>query len=81
MTEEKIMPHIHVKAIEGRSEEEKMRIAKALTAALMESANVPKEACYVTFDDIERKNWLEYDKENISKNPDVLFIYKGDATK
>ena len=75
------MPHIHVKSISGRSEEEKMKISKALMQTLMETANVPKEACYITFDDIERKDWLEHDANNISGKKDILFIYKGDAAK
>lgn len=75
------MPHIHVKSLSGRSQEDKMKISKALMGALMESANVPKEACYVTFDDIERKDWLEHDAKNISGKKDILYIYKGDEAK
>lgn len=75
------MPHIHVNSIPGRSEENKKKIADALFKALMESAEVPPEACYVTFGEVERKDWLEYDKNTISAKPEELFIYKGDAKK
>ncbi len=76
------MPHIHVSSLPGRSVEEKKKIADALMKALMASGNnITQDMCYVTIGEVERKNWLEYDRLNISQNQDNLYIYKGDAKK
>ena len=75
------MPHIHVNAIPGRDEENKKKISEALLKALMESADVPAEYCYVTFGEVKREEWLQYDKDVISAKPEELYIYKGDAKK
>ncbi|MBR2742416.1 MAG: tautomerase family protein [Clostridia bacterium] len=75
------MPHIHIDSIPGRDEANKKKIAEALLNALVEAAPVPKEYCYVTFGEVKREDWLEYDKNVISAKPEELYFYKGEAKK
>ena len=53
------MPFVTVKAIEGRTVEQKRGLVKDITEAVVKHFNVPPEAVYVDV--------LEYKRENLAK--------------
>jgi len=52
------MPVVTVQMYEGRSDDQKRRLAKAITDALVEIAVTKPEACEIIIQDIPRKNWM-----------------------
>ena len=50
------MPVIEVNLWEGRTREQKKRIAKAITDAFVKEG-VPADAVHVIFHDIKKENW------------------------
>jgi 4-oxalocrotonate tautomerase len=61
------MPHVTVKLLSGRSEEQKSEIAAAVTKAVMASAKCTEQAVSVTIEDVEQDRWTE----DVYK-PDIL---------
>ena len=61
------MPHVHIKLARGRSDEQKSRLAEAVTQAVMAGANCPEDAVSVAIEDIEPDRWTE----DVYK-PDIL---------
>ncbi len=51
------MPFVNVRINKGHSQERKDRISERLTAAISEIAEIPKEAIWVVFEDIEKTDW------------------------
>ena len=51
------MPYVKIELLKGRSEEQKARIAEAVTAALVEHAGATAESTFIVFDDVEAWNW------------------------
>lgn len=51
------MPIIRIEMIEGRTEEQKQRIAELVTKAMMEVAGVKSEDTWVVFEDVSKVNW------------------------
>ena len=51
------MPNVTVEWFEGRSKEQKARLAKAITDAMTEIGKAPAEATNVIFVDIAKENW------------------------
>ncbi len=51
------MPFVHVRINKGHSQQRKDRISERITAAISEIAEVPKEAIWVVFEDIEKTDW------------------------
>jgi 4-oxalocrotonate tautomerase len=52
------MPYIAVEIIEGRTEEQKQRVARAITDALVDHMDASAEHVYVVFKDIAATDWL-----------------------
>jgi phenylpyruvate tautomerase PptA (4-oxalocrotonate tautomerase family) len=52
------MPFVHVHWYEGRSDQQKAEIAKAIELALGEVAGVPPEHCWVKFSDSKRSDLI-----------------------
>jgi len=52
------MPHIHVK-IAGKTEEEKTRLAEAVTEAVMQSVQAKEANISVSIEDVEKDDWVE----------------------
>jgi len=50
------MPVIHVAMLEGRSKEQKSRLAKSITQAFVEIAKAPPEQVMVVFADYPKEN-------------------------
>ena len=51
------MPVITVDWLEGRTPQQKARLADAITTAFGEIANVPKEQVWIVFRDVKRSDW------------------------
>jgi 4-oxalocrotonate tautomerase len=51
------MPVITVEWLEGRTAQQKARLAEALTKAFGEVAGVPKEQVWIVFRDVKRADW------------------------
>lgn len=56
---EKSMPHVIVKMVEGRSEEQKQALAAEVTRALMSSLGSAEEAISVAIEDITADDWTD----------------------
>jgi len=52
------MPFVHVTWYEGRTDEQKLEIAKRIEEALGEVADVPPEHCWVKFTDSSRSDFI-----------------------
>lgn len=69
------MPHIHVKMIEGRSEEQKKELAKALEKALVQTLGCQNMWVSVAIDDFSAEEWQDVfnneiaASENLYKKP------------
>jgi 4-oxalocrotonate tautomerase len=53
------MPHVIVKMQSGRTEEQKKRIAEALTAVVMTHAVCTEDAVSVSIEDVPASEWVE----------------------
>jgi 4-oxalocrotonate tautomerase len=53
------MPHVIVKLVAGRTEEEKARLAAAITEAVIAGAGTTEAAVSVAFEDIAKEDWVE----------------------
>ncbi len=51
------MPYVRIEVIEGRSEEQKARIAEAVTQALVEHGGAKPASVFVVFEDVKAQNW------------------------
>ncbi|ODU66463.1 MAG: 4-oxalocrotonate tautomerase [Lautropia sp. SCN 66-9] len=51
------MPYVNVQMLEGRTEEQKARIAEAITKALVEHGNANAQSTFVVFEDVKPQNW------------------------
>ena len=51
------MPILRLSLWKGRSTEQKAKVAKALTDALVESAGVPAEAVIILIEEQPKENW------------------------
>jgi 4-oxalocrotonate tautomerase len=52
------MPHIHVKIV-GKSEEEKVRLADAITEAVVSTGLAKEPNISISIQDIEKTDWTE----------------------
>ena len=51
------MPFIHVKMLEGRTEEQKRRLVRALTDAIVDTCGAPADGTTVVIDEYPRGHW------------------------
>ena len=51
------MPVITVEWLEGRSAQQKVQLADALTSACVEIAKVSKDQVWIVFHDVRRSDW------------------------
>lgn len=52
------MPYIRVEMFEGRTQDQKNRIAQAITKAFVDHANCAAEGVWVVFEDVRPANWM-----------------------
>lgn len=53
------MPHVVVKLVPGKSEEQKFRLAKEITHAVISTLNYGEDAISVAFEEIAPGDWAE----------------------
>ena len=56
------MPYVSVRVAGKLTRQQKETIAKEIAETLERVANKPKDATYLVFDEVERKNWAKGDK-------------------
>lgn len=72
------MPHVIVKLLSGRSEQQKARIADEVTKAIMATTGNNEDAVSVSIEDIERNDWTEkVYKPDILGGPGRLYKKPG----
>lgn len=69
------MPHISVKMLEGRSEEQKKRLAAALVRALTEELHCSDHYVTCTVEDYSAVEWQTVFQREIAEKP-VHIVYK-----
>jgi 4-oxalocrotonate tautomerase len=53
------MPHVIVKLVAGRTDQQKAKIAADITRAIMTGAETSEEAVSVAFEDVAKDDWVE----------------------
>lgn len=72
------MPHVTVKLWPGKSEEQKQRLADAITEDVMAALNYGEEAVSVALEEVESRDWAEkVYKPDIQGNWDRLYKKPG----
>lgn len=72
------MPHVIIKLLPGRSDQQKTRIAEAVTKAVMATANCAEQSVSVSLQDVAQDDWLEtVYKPDILGKPENLFKKPG----
>jgi 4-oxalocrotonate tautomerase len=52
------MPFVNIQILKGHSQERKDEIARRVTEAVSELAELPKEAIWVVFEDVQPSDWF-----------------------
>lgn len=71
------MPHISVKMLKGRTEEQKKKAADALVSALCQSLGCSKVHISVTVEDYTAQEWQDVFEKEITQKQDRLYIKPG----
>ena len=72
------MPHVIVKLVSGKSEQQKNRIAEAITKDIMRVLNYGDEAVSVAIEEIQAQDWAEkVYKPDIANNLEKLYKKPG----
>lgn len=72
------MPHVIVKLWPGKSEQQKTKLAEAITQAVMSTLNYGEESVSVAMEEIAAKDWTEqvYQPDILGK-PTTLYKKPG----
>ena len=68
------MPHIGIKMLAGRPEEQKKKAAEAVKNALAESLNMGDHYITVTIEDFNAQEWQDVFKNEITDKPDKVYV-------
>ncbi|MBO6230421.1 MAG: tautomerase family protein [Ruminiclostridium sp.] len=68
------MPHISIKMLAGRSEEQKKKAAEAVKNALAESLGMSDHYITATIEDFSPEEWQTVFKEEITDKPDKVYV-------
>ena len=72
------MPHVVVKLWPGKSEQQKTRLAEAITKDVMEILHYGEESVSVAMEEVKAKEWIEkVYKPEIKNNMDELYKKPG----
>ena len=72
------MPHVIVKLWPGKSENQKTRLAEAITKDVMEILHYGDESVSVSMEEVKSQDWLEQvDKPDIQNKGDKLYKKPG----
>jgi 4-oxalocrotonate tautomerase len=76
--EERRMPHVIVKLWPGKSEQQKTRLAEAITKDVTSILHYGEESVSVAMEEVEPEEWVEkVYKPEIKKNLDKLYKKPG----
>lgn len=76
------MPHVIVKLWPGKSEDQKRRLAEAITRNVMDILHYGEESVSVALDEVKSKDWLEkVYKPEIKNSWDKLYKKPGYSEK
>ncbi len=67
------MPHISVKMLEGRSEEQKKQLAQALEKTLSEKLGCATTWVTVSIEDYSAEQWQDVFKKEVTENEENLY--------
>lgn len=67
------MPHISVKMLKGRTEEQKKKLAAALSEALSKTINASDSHISVTVEDYTPEEWQDEFRREVTEKKDVLY--------
>ena len=68
------MPHVSIKMVKGRSEDQKDAAAKAVKEALMKAIGVPAAYVSVSVEDYTVQQWQDVFKAEITDKPEALRV-------
>jgi 4-oxalocrotonate tautomerase len=72
------MPHVVVKLVPGRSEQQKTQLAEAITKDIVSILNYGEEAVSVALEEIQPHDWTEHVyKPDIQDKWDMLYKKPG----
>jgi 4-oxalocrotonate tautomerase len=72
------MPHVIVKLWPGKSEQQKQRLAEAITKNVMEILHYGEESVSVAIDEVSSRDWAEkVYKADIQAHPGKLYKKPG----
>jgi 4-oxalocrotonate tautomerase len=72
------MPHVIVKLWPGPSEQQKARLAEAITRDVMDILDLGEESVSVTVEEVEARDWAEkVYKPDIMNKPEQLYKKPG----
>jgi 4-oxalocrotonate tautomerase len=72
------MPHVIVKLWPGKSEQQKARLAEAITKNVMDIFNYGEESVSVAMEEIKPQDWVEkVYQPDIINNPEKLYKKPG----
>ena len=72
------MPHVIVKLWPGKSEDQKHRLAEAITSSVMKVLNYGEESVSVAMEEVKSQDWIEeVYKPDIEKKWDKLYKKPG----
>jgi 4-oxalocrotonate tautomerase len=54
---ESTMPFVSIRILKGHSKERKDEIARRVSSAISDVANLPREAIWVVFEDVDADDW------------------------
>jgi 4-oxalocrotonate tautomerase len=75
---EKIMPHVIVKLWPGKSKQQKVRLAEAITKDVTSILDYGDESVSVAIEEVEPRDWAEkVFKPDIVNNPEKLYKKPG----
>ena len=72
------MPHVIIKMLAGRSEQQKTKLAEEITKVVMAGANCAESSVSVSIEDIAADDWTAAVYEpDIAARPDTLYKKPG----
>jgi 4-oxalocrotonate tautomerase len=72
------MPHVIVKLWPGKSEQQKTRLAEAITKDVMEILHYGEESVSVAMEEVKSKDWVEkVYKPDVKNKRDTLYKKPG----
>ena len=67
------MPHISIKMLNGRTEEQKKNLSKALIKTLTEQLNCSENYVTLTIEDFSAEEWQSVFKKEITDKPNKIY--------